>query len=294
MAITKIGLSTNDFALSLGALPDCLSKFEALGADTVELTLSQFDVLVGGAARAEGVRELRRICADSPLGFTVHGPTASSFTDERSLDVQKDVCRAGLDISGEIGATAMVHHAGGYPRDVFDVRAPLAAMEREALAEMGGHAAGCGVVLCVENLFGDAGVWFAAPHELAAQIRAVDHDYVRATVDFSHAALNAGVRGDFDLMGSLTELAPLAAHLHIHDSFGRPPAFGVGGRGEAIQFGMGDLHLPPGWGALDWEAIAALPYATDLVANLELSTRFEEEVPAAIAFCRRVLGAAGG
>ena len=237
--------------------------------------------------------EFNRICADRPFGYTLHGPIASRFTDRRHLTLQKDVCRAALDISGEIGATAQVHHAGSGPNGDADEIVALLAMEREALSEMGHHAKGCGVLLCVENIFGDDRTWFASPAELAAQVRAVNHPNIRATIDFSHAAINAGVRG-FDLMAELRELAPVAGHLHIHDSFGRPRTFEPYTYGEAVNFGLGDLHLPPGWGSIDWEAIAALPYAADLVANLELSTRFEEELPAAIAYCRRVFGGAQG
>ena len=89
--------------------------------------------------------------------------------------------------------------------------------------------------------------WFASPAELAAQIRAVNHPNIRATIDFSHAAINAGVRG-FDLMAELKELAPYAGHLHIHDSFGKPRSFEPYTYGEAVNFGLGDLHMPPGWG----------------------------------------------
>ena len=291
MPITKVGLTTGDFANTLRQLPACLDKFEALGVDSVELSLGAFDLIAGARVLPDRLAEFKRICADRAFGYTLHGPIASSFTDRRHLALQKDVCRAALDISGEIGARAQVHHGGSAPNGDADEIVALLALEREALAEIAPHAEACGVVLCVENIFGDQRTWFASPAELAAQIRAVNHPNIRATIDFSHAAINAGVRG-FDLMAELRDLAPVAGHLHIHDSFGRPRSFEPFTYGEAVNFGLGDLHLPPGWGSLDWEAIAALPYAADVVANLELSTRFEEELPASIAYCRRVLGAA--
>lgn len=293
MPSIKTGLTTGDFANTLRHLPSCLDKFEALGVDSVELSLGAFDLMAQARVLPHRLAEFKRICADRPFSFTLHGPIASSFTDRRHYQLQKDVCRAALDISGEIGARAQVHHGGSAPAgDAAEIVA-LLELEREALIEIAPHAEACGVILCVENIFGDDAVWFASPAELAAQIRAVNHPHIRATIDFSHAAINAGVRG-FDLMAELKELAPVAGHLHIHDSFGKPRSFRPYTYGEAVNFGLGDLHLPPGWGALDWEAIAALPYARDLVANLELGTRFEDELPAAIAFCRRVFEGAAG
>lgn len=285
MSVVKVGLSIADFARGLAELPECLRRFEALGVDSAELLMGDYDVVVGARVRPAAVAELKRIVADSPLSITVHGPIASSFTDRRHLALQMDVCRAMLDVSGEIGATVLVHHAGAAPHGDAAERAALLAIELEALAEIAPHAQSVGVPLCVENIFGDQTRWFASPSELAAQIRAVDHPYVQATIDFSHAFINAGQRG-FDPIASLAELAPVAGHLHVHDSFGRPETFSPYGRSDAIAFGLGDLHLPPGWGVIDWAACAALPYSRDVVANLELSARFTDALPDAIALCR--------
>ena len=241
-----------------------------------------------GAILPGRLKELKRICAERPFRYTLHGPIASRFTIRRQLEAQVAICRAALEVSGEIGATAQVHHSGPAPWNDAAERDRVYKLERETLAEIAPHAQACGVKLCVENIFSDQEAFFLSPAELAAQIRAVDHPFIRATIDFSHAAINAGARG-YDLMAEFAELAPYAGHLHIHDSFGKPQSFRPYTYGEGVNFGMGDLHLPPGWGALDWEAIAALPYAEDVVANLELSTRFEDELEPSIALCRRMI-----
>ncbi|MEO1329387.1 MAG: sugar phosphate isomerase/epimerase [Pseudomonadota bacterium] len=288
MPIVGVGLTTGDFANNLRDLNGCLDKFERLGATHAELSFGAFDLVAGGKPIPKRIAELKRICADRPLAYTVHGPIASNFMDRRNLQLQVDICRAVLDVSGEIGAEVQVHHGGASIHGDAAERAAQLELERETLALIAPHAECCGVVLCVENIFSDDAIWLASPAELAAQIRAVNHPSIRACIDFSHAAINAGVRG-FDLMAELAELAPVARHLHIHDSFGRPRSFTPYTYGEAVNFGLGDLHLPPGWGVLDWEAIAKLPYREKVVANLELSTRFEEELPDAIALCRRMI-----
>ncbi|MEL6978832.1 MAG: sugar phosphate isomerase/epimerase family protein [Pseudomonadota bacterium] len=288
MTIAAVGLTTGDFAYRLKDLPACLDRFAALGAEYVELSLGAFDIIANERILPARLKELKRICAAHPFKYTVHGPIASRFTVRRELETQVAVCRATLELSGEIGATAQVHHSGPAPWNDAAERERVYKMEREALAEIAPHAEACGVMLCVENIFSDKESFFLSPAELAEQIRVVDHRFIRATIDFSHAAINAGARG-FDLMAELAALAPYAGHLHIHDSFGKPESFRPYTYGEGVNFGMGDLHLPPGWGALDWEAIAALPYAQPVVANLELSTRFEDDLEASITLCRRMM-----
>lgn len=288
MPITAVGLTTADFANRLTDLPECLDRFEKLGVDSVELSIGAFDIILNASVAPFRLAELKRICADRPFTYTVHGPVASRFTDRRQLQSQVDVCRAVLEVSGELGATAQVHHSGGSPHSDAAERANVMAMERDALREIAPHAEACGVPLCVENIFGDDQTWFASPAELAQQIQAVGHPFIQGTIDFSHAAINAGQRG-FDLMGSLAAMAPVAGHLHIHDSFGKPMSWTPYTYGENVMFGMGDIHLPPGWGAIDWEAIAALDYRRNVVANLELSTRFEDALDESIALVRRMI-----
>ncbi|MCI4661806.1 MAG: sugar phosphate isomerase/epimerase [Neomegalonema sp.] len=293
MPITKVGLTTGDFANSLSALPDCLDKFEALGVDSVELILATLDVVSGTRILPAQMRKLKAICADRPFGFTLHGPISGTFMDRAHLQMQIDTCRAALEVAGEIGANAQVHHGGSAPTGSQDEIDTLMGLERETLAAIAPVAQDHGVVLCVENIFGDGARWFASPAELAAQIRAVDHPNIRGTIDFSHAAINATVRG-FDLMESLTAMAPLAGHLHIHDSFGKPQTFKPFTYGEAINYGLGDLHLPPGWGGLNWDAFARLPFAEDVVANLELSTRWDDALEESIALVRGMIATSLG
>ncbi|GMG83880.1 TIM barrel protein [Paralimibaculum aggregatum] len=290
-AITGVGLSTADYALTLRELGPALDWFEQLGVDAVELSLSNFEVIGGCQIYGDRLKELRRICADRPFGYTVHGPILSSFTDRTHLALQKAAAAACLEVSGSLGATAQVHHAGLLPVCSVEQREDLLAIEREALAEIAPVAQAHGVVFCVETLFGRLEEWTASPAELARQIRAVDHPNIRATIDFSHVFLNAAERG-FDPMEELEELAPLAAHLHVHDSFALPRSFSPYSRSEAILFGIGDLHLPPGRGSLPWERLARLPYGGPAVANLELTTRHRDQAADAVGWTRAWVGQA--
>jgi len=284
-AITGVGLSTADFANRLAELGATLDWFETLGVQSVELALLAFEVIGGCRVYPDRLAELKRICADRPFSFTVHGPINSTFADATHLALQKACCRACLEVSGELGASVLVHHASIQDPLTAAQRADLAAMEAEALAEMADPAAEAGVILAVETLFGRIDKWTYSPAELAGLIARVDHPNIRATIDFSHSFLNGAERG-FDALEELNALAPLTRHLHVHDSFALPRSFSTYSRGEAIGFGLGDLHLPPGRGSLPWDALAGLPYAGPTVANLELTTRHRDEVANAVAWTK--------
>ncbi len=291
MPITAVGLTTGDFAWTLQTLPEALDRMAAFGIDSVELSLSAFDVVVGGRIIDSRLRRLKAACAASGLKVTVHAPISSTFTSRSQLQLQLDNCRASLDVSGEVGASVMVWHSGGVKGGETARIDEAWSRQQAALAEVAPHAAGCGVTIAVENIFGIGETWSASPAELAEQIKTVNHPNIRATIDASHGAINATLRG-YNLMESLAALAPWTAHLHVHDSFGLPQTFRPFTPGDAVAYGVGDLHLPPGWsGVLDWEAIAALPFApnAEITANLELSANYSDEMADAIALCRRMM-----
>ena len=84
--------------------------------------------------------------------------------------------------------------------------------------------------------------------DLVAQVTAVDHPNLGLTLDLGHLYLAARYC-DFDFLEALREAAPHIRHLHVSDNFGR-----LGGVFDSmpvrIPYGEGDLHLPPGWGAV--------------------------------------------
>ena len=165
----------------------------------------------------------------------------------------------------------------------------LSRKERELLREMGDIAAGCGVKLAVETLFvEDARTYTPDPVRLAREIAAIDHPNVCGLLDFSHAHIMAQFRG-LDYGDTLEAFAPQANHLHVHDSLGRPTSIdGFYRFAERIAFGMGDLHLPIGWGDIPWDAILPrLPLRRGTVMIVELPERHFAELDQCAASARR-------
>lgn len=284
-----VGLSLDHVCDALGDLGPALDMFEAFGLDSVEIFLPALGVITGGRVRPAALAAMREACADRPYALTLHGPLCCNLGDAANAALHRDVALRCVETAAETGARLVVLHAcSAHPEAAEEALA----VEAEGLAALAPAAAAAGVVIAVETMFPDPGGWTPSPAELARTLAEVDSPWIGATIDFSHAWLNAGARG-FDYLAEMAALAPHARHLHIHDSFGRPAPFRPWSRGDATAYGFGDLHLPPGAGSVPWEALAALPYGGPLVANLELDKRWAAEWPDAIDWTRRWARSAG-
>jgi sugar phosphate isomerase/epimerase len=285
MVRARVGLSVGYAAEGLADVAGALDALEPLGLDAVELYLPALGVIVGGRVRAAALRGLKVACADRPFAVTLHGPLTGDLGDPDHGALHLSVARAGIEVAGEIGSAILVQHATILRERPADGGAAARAREAEALVALAPEAAAAGCVVALETMFARRGEWTPSPAELAETLRAVDHPAIGATIDFSHAALNAAARGAAPLE-ELAELAPFARHLHVHDSFGRPAPFRAWSRGDAVAFGFGDLHLPPGAGSLPWDDFARLAIPPGCVANLELDARWRGEWAEAIRWTR--------
>jgi sugar phosphate isomerase/epimerase len=183
----------------------------------------------------------------------------------------------------------MVQHPGIVPVRPASVLERLHGVERVALREMGDLAARYGVKIALETLFvEDARRYTADPVRLARAIAEIDHPQVCGALDFSHAYIMTTLRG-MDYLDALRAFAPWTNHLHVHDSFGRPTTMGgFFSHTERIAFGMGDLHLPMGWGDIPWETILPqLAFRPGTVMIVELPPRHLAELESCAATARR-------
>lgn len=291
--VRGVGITVGQPASDLSDLPALLDRVERLGVDTVELPTCAMDLVVGGRIRRQHLELLKRACAGRVLGYSVHGPLVINFFDEPArLPRHFDVLKASLEVAGEIGAVHYVMHSGVMPVQSAEVIEAAYDRQREWLAKAGDIARDCGVLLCVETMFGDhqGRTHASLPSRLAGEIAAIGHSHVWATLDFSHAFLRLGYLGG-DYLAEVSALAPFAKHLHMHDSFGLPDAFETVFPSEKLAFGHGDLHLPVGWGDIPWEALierCTFPYG--VLFNVELNPRLWYAVDECLAATRSLAG----
>jgi len=277
--ITHIGLTTQAGEGDLRHLETSLARIVDLGADVAELSLCGEDLIAGGRVIEGRAKRLADICAKFPLRYTVHGLIASNFMDAPNLAFQKAAALAMLELCDRVGADVLVHHSGHAPMAPARIIAGYEAMQRDALAEIADAAGRHGVRVALENIFAaDDAMYRQQPSEVAATIAALNHPNLVATIDFGHAYIEATRTGG-DFLAEISAMGPVTGHLHVHDNFGLPYSMThFFHQSEAIALGIGDLHLPLGWGDLPFETvfdtIEVLP-GTALI--LELGERFDTE-----------------
>ncbi|MGA7326486.1 MAG: sugar phosphate isomerase/epimerase [Rhodomicrobium sp.] len=248
-----------------------LDEAAELGVEFVELSLFTMDLIAGGRIIPSQLRRLKEALAGHDLRYTVHGPIAINFMQVQHLKRHLAVARATVEIAAEIGAVHLILHTGNVRAADDTAIEDAYAHQRDALASLGDLAAPHSLIVAVENVFAiEPDMHTALPSRLAREIEGINHPNVRACLDFSHGAINCSAQGA-DFLPEAKELARVAKHLHIHDSFGDPLQLRTVNRSERLAFGLGDLHLPIGWGSLPWQKMMS-PFAFehDVIFNLEL------------------------
>lgn len=259
---------------------DNIRQIADLGADAVELSLYGEEIISGGRLIEDRVARIVEITKKYDVRYTVHGQIVSNFMDRENLEYQKAVVRAMLELCDRVGAGILVHHSGKAPM-VSKSRLPdFDKMERDAMSEMAEIAKGYDVRIALENIFAmNDEEYRQTPAEVAQTVKAINSPNVCGLIDFSHAYIEC-TRLGLNWREQIRAMAPITGHLHIHDSFGRPytmtkfynPA-------EATALGIGDLHLPIGWGDIPWDEIFdELTFLPDTILMMEIGgDRFTDQ-----------------
>ncbi len=303
MAFRSVGINLPLLHLDgVSRLAGDLEVLKEAGPDFVELWPHHLGVILGGELDPLCLQNVKETLLEADLAYTVHAPLEINLMDLTAYDLQRDVLNASIRFANDIGAEVVVCHAGQRvaARDArFSFNDQFAA-ERLALREAGDLAGELGVTIAVENYYPelpilhgtvyDYSVW---PSELAEQITAVDHPAVGICLDVGHAALAAGAFG-FDYFEECAAVAPLVRHIHLHDNLGKTNLTGVPPVPEHPVYGLGDLHLPPGRGAIPLrEMFSRVDFPEDPACCVELSPDLCSSAPEALRAARELGELAG-
>ncbi len=274
-------------------LRENLDQAEELGVDFVELPLFMMDLIAGGRIIETQMRRLHEALKARSVGYTAHGPIGLNFMQPPEIAARHlTVAKAAIEVAGEIGARHLVLHGGRMMAGQTEAEIEeFYARQREAFASLGDIAAKHSVILAVENIHALGSKERASlPSRLAREIEAINHPNVRGCLDFSHAALLCTTQGA-DFLSEAKALARVACHLHIHDLFGDPAQFWTFSRSERLAYGLGDLHLPIGWGSIPWAAIMAeVTFLPDVIFNLELPVPYWFMLEDSVRAVREMIG----
>ncbi|MDK1389012.1 TIM barrel protein [Sinorhizobium sp. 8-89] len=289
--IIATGFNSGSTDGELASLEADLHRLAGIGVDTVELGLTSLDLIAGGRIIKERADRLVALTSQFDFRYTVHGLVSSNFMDPVTCRYQIDAAKALVELCDRIDARILVQHGGFLRADQIFDRAAADRREREALFELAEFCKPYGVRVAFENIFTtEPGQYRQTPVELAETVKAVDHPNLVALIDFSHAYIESTYRG-LDFREQLRAMAPVAGHLHVHDSFGRPQGFYKAFHPqESTALGIGDLHMPLGWGDIDWDSIfSELEFLPGTVLMMEIGARYGNEQPESLARARRLI-----
>ncbi|MGQ9629474.1 MAG: sugar phosphate isomerase/epimerase family protein [bacterium] len=231
-----------------------LRFFRDVGYEYVEIPTDAVDVIQCGKLVPHQMKNLKAMLSSLNLKYTVHAPGALDLRDVDDLEVQKDLFRACIEFTSEIGAEIFVYHYNQKTQDPNLEQALL-----QGISEMADYATSKGVQICVENVEIDT------VQNVVDFVQATAKESIRMTFDFAHAYL-ASIRFGFDFLESVRLAKPYIRHIHVQDNFGRFEELRLAGYDQyklipyrrLLALGKGDLHLPPGWGVVPLDAALEL------------------------------------
>ena len=273
---------------STARLDDLLRLVADAGYTHAEVDPRSWNVWLGGRVNASELARWSKVLDRhrDRLSYTLHGPLEANLFVNDEQRIHASLLEAAVEVGGAVGAEVTVIHPGWRVMGSVRPLRELLEVEREVLVMLGTQAEAWGGCVAVETWY-SAGpldysyaVW---PDQLAAQVEAVGHSSVGVCLDFSHLFLAAQWFG-FDFLDGVRTLAPLSVHVHLQDTFG------LAADREVPALGVGDLHLPPGWGRVPLEeAFVSGDFARIPVVTVELlDDRFLPQLEGALAAARQL------
>jgi sugar phosphate isomerase/epimerase len=251
--------TTARYGRSVATRPHLLAQeLDALRADgyqAAELAVDSLHCILGGRLHEQHVAAVAEICAryaDS-LAFSVHAPAVLDLRDQRYPETHRQILLSSVAFAAAIRARVLVVH---YEARSDDPR--VEQQYRSAVEQAAELAARHELILGIEN------IEVERTERVLEFVHSLRHPAVRMTYDFAHDYLAGDLFG-YDHLASARACAPYAAHLHITDNFGRFNHARLGDfnlyraipHSHVAVLGIGDLHLPLGWGTLPVQQVFA-------------------------------------
>lgn len=303
----QIGINADSGTINgnLAVLESMLRDFHAAGFSYVEIPVHGVDCVINGNVAMLHLAMLKQILGKFPFSYTVHAPDALNLADALQPEIHAAALQATIDFAAEIGARIVVYHGSWEsnshsarmakkpaPEDSAAIQAYWA-QEIDRLSRIAEYAEIRGVIVAVENIFQQRAherTYRIDPSELAAVVSAVNSRYLGICFDFGHAFISANEKG-FAIEDALLAVLPNLAHVHIHDNYGKSSA-GFSRPIDMLFQGVGDLHLPPGWGSIPYSSLFP-KFASSYqgVFMMEIQPRFKDFYLYAISWIEKMAGA---
>ena len=267
----KIGLNIHSGRINgdLELLKRDVHAIAEAGFDVAEIPVHGVDAVVNGHLRVGRAKQVKEILDGFNLDYTVHAPDRLNLRDFQYPDVQRKVFAACIQFTAAIGAKTLVYHQGRLKSNGSDVSEEEAReIEMDELSDFSKLAQREGVTVCVENIH-------SSITHLVKLLESVGEESVKMCYDFAHSYINSKKLG-YDFLRSIQAAKPYIRHAHVNDNFGKGKPESAPPYIEAMPMGIGDLHLPIGWGNIPYEDVFRIMAGYDGIYILELQERFFE------------------
>ena len=246
-------MDTRRVSGSLKKFESELEFFQRVGFEYVEIPPAGLDVIMRGSLVPTRVKRVKQILNKYELKYTVHAPDVINLRRVTN-PWHKRVFEASIEFAGMIGAEVVVYHCGKTDDRLDFSEKQQKKAEIRALKSLARFAEEHGVYIGVENLPSHS------VEEVIEIVEAVDHPHVRMTLDVAHLFIAANYKG-LDYLNQIEKALPYVVELHVSDTFGEAqerfqdiPDF----EGFRLMYGIGDLHLPLGYGDISFNEVAKL------------------------------------
>lgn len=268
-----------------------LTRIRDMGIQAVELPVHGFDVILNGELSSRRTAEVTAVLKAFDFVYSVHGPNPVNLMDQDNPDLHARVLEASLAFAREVGAACVVYHGGRfYPEEQFNrnYRHNLTPKQKEALLDQEARLLDTlshkypDVFIAVENArpYTTASPYSYAEFmdQLRDQILKINRPNVKINLDFGHLFMTSNFY-EFDMLEAVRSVKDLVVHTHIHDNFGGTVHHWEKQQTCQLPFGLGDSHMPVGWGSLPVKEILEilLPRYKGLLM-MELRSRYFQDI----------------
>ncbi len=267
----RIGLNIHSGRINgdLELLKRDILAIEKAGFDAAEIPVHGVDAVVNGQLRERRAKQVKEILTGFDLEYTVHAPDVLNLRDFNYPDVHRKVFAASIEFTAAIGAKTFVYHQGRLKSNDNDVTQEEAReIEIDELIDLSKLAKNEGITICVENIH-------SSITHLMKLLESVGEESIKLCYDFAHSYINSKKLG-YDFLRSIQVAKPFIRHTHVNDNFGKGRPESSAAYIEAMPMGIGDLHLPVGWGSIPYEDVFRVMAGYDGIYVLELQERFFE------------------
>ncbi len=238
---------------TIEGLREWLTAFKQDGFDLVEITLDTFPLIIGAKICRKWVDVVKEELIQHQLLYSAHIGRGVDLRDP-DIKLHREVLLASIDICKELGADPLVLHYEEQSKNRITEQ-----QFQDGHREAADYAGEMGITLCLEN------IEVEVVDPVVELVDKIGSKHLRLALDTGHTYLAAGYFG-FDFLEAAAKMLPYLGHVHLSDNVGIFEELRMTDRkaydalpvGYRRTFGRGDIHVPPYYGTIPFDALFAM------------------------------------